>query len=52
MPISLKDQIDVEGTETAMCYIGWVGRRAKNNAVLVDILLKQGVSAHRAYYRA
>jgi len=25
-----------------LCYVGWVGRVAKQNAVVVDCLLKQG----------
>ncbi|GAA5881154.1 hypothetical protein JCM1840_001623 [Sporobolomyces johnsonii] len=42
LPISLKAQIDVEGVEINMAYVGWVGRIAKKNAVVVDCLLKQG----------
>lgn len=25
-----------------MGYVGWIGRKAKKNSVLVDLLLKQG----------
>ncbi|GAA5836150.1 hypothetical protein JCM11251_007382 [Rhodosporidiobolus azoricus] len=42
LPISLKNQVDVEGEEMNLCYVGWVGRIAKKNAVVVDCLLKQG----------
>ncbi|GAA5911054.1 uncharacterized protein JCM6883_004252 [Sporobolomyces salmoneus] len=42
LPISLKCQIDVEGKQVNMGYVGWVDRIAKKNAVLVDLLLKQG----------
>ncbi|SCZ96293.1 BZ3500_MvSof-1268-A1-R1_Chr8-2g10097 [Microbotryum saponariae] len=40
--ISLKDQIDVEGVELNMGYVGAIGNISKQNAVLVDILLKAG----------
>ncbi|GAA5858334.1 hypothetical protein JCM8547_004655 [Rhodosporidiobolus lusitaniae] len=42
LPISLKNQVDVEGEQMNLCYVGHVGRIAKKNAVLVDCLLKQG----------
>ncbi|GAA6007544.1 uncharacterized protein JCM10292_003921 [Rhodotorula paludigena] len=42
LPISLKNQIDVEGVQMDLCYVGWVGRVAKRNSVVVDCLLKQG----------
>nr|XP_019003203.1 uncharacterized protein I203_04240 [Kwoniella mangroviensis CBS 8507]OCF66664.1 hypothetical protein I203_04240 [Kwoniella mangroviensis CBS 8507] len=42
LPISLKDQIEVEGTNFTMSYVGWVGNKAKHNAVIADILLAQG----------
>ncbi|TNY17608.1 general amidase [Rhodotorula diobovata] len=42
LPISLKNQIDVEGEQMDLCYVGWVGRVAKKNAVVVDCLLEQG----------
>jgi amidase len=42
LPLSLKCQIDVKGHEVNMGYVGWVGRIAKKNSVLVDLLLKQG----------
>ncbi|WVW85900.1 hypothetical protein I302_107938 [Kwoniella bestiolae CBS 10118] len=42
VPISLKDQIEVEGTAFTMSYVGWIGNKAKHNAVIADILLAQG----------
>ena len=44
LPISLKDQIDVKGVNHTMSYVGWIGQKAKENAVITDILLQQGVS--------
>ncbi|KZT57365.1 general amidase [Calocera cornea HHB12733] len=42
LPISLKDQICIEGLDTVMGYVAWVDRPAAKNAVLVDILLDAG----------
>ncbi|GAA5990726.1 hypothetical protein JCM5350_007343 [Sporobolomyces pararoseus] len=42
LPLSLKCQIDLEGKEVNMGYVGWVGRIAKQNAVLADLLSKEG----------
>ncbi|KIM22010.1 hypothetical protein M408DRAFT_333129 [Serendipita vermifera MAFF 305830] len=42
LPVSLKDQFCIEGSETIMGYVSWVGRIAKRNSVLVDILLELG----------
>ncbi|EGN99531.1 hypothetical protein SERLA73DRAFT_106124, partial [Serpula lacrymans var. lacrymans S7.3] len=42
LPISLKDQLSIEGLETVMGYASWVGKYADKNAVLVDILLEAG----------
>jgi amidase len=42
LPISLKDQICIEGLETTMGYVSWIGDYAKENAVVVDLLLKAG----------
>ncbi|ORY32022.1 general amidase [Naematelia encephala] len=42
LPISLKDQVEVEGVNQSMCYVGFTGRKATYNSVLVEILLKQG----------
>ncbi|KAJ8456761.1 hypothetical protein ONZ45_g18588 [Pleurotus djamor] len=42
LPISLKDQVNIEGVESCMGYVSWLGVHAQKNAVLVDILLAQG----------
>ncbi|GAA6005997.1 hypothetical protein JCM10207_007301 [Rhodosporidiobolus poonsookiae] len=42
LPISLKNQVNVEGEEMNFGYVGWAGRIAQKNAVIVDCLLKQG----------
>ncbi|KAK4701042.1 amidase, partial [Phenoliferia sp. Uapishka_3] len=42
LPISLKDQIDVKDVEMTMGFVGWIGNISTKNAVLVDLLLKQG----------
>lgn len=44
LPVSLKDQIEVKGTEFTMSYVGWVGKVAEHDAVIAELLLKQGVS--------
>lgn len=30
-----------------MSYVGWIGKKAKHNAVIAQLLVKQGVSARR-----
>ncbi|GFZ51690.1 Acetamidase [Saitozyma sp. JCM 24511] len=42
LPVSLKDQIEVKGTEFTMSYVGWVGKVAEHDAVIAELLLKQG----------
>ncbi|KAI5478091.1 Amidase domain-containing protein [Pseudohyphozyma bogoriensis] len=42
LPISLKDQVEVEGVEANMGYVAWVGHISEKNAALTDILLDQG----------
>ncbi|KAG6330360.1 hypothetical protein ID866_8729 [Astraeus odoratus] len=42
LPISLKDQLCIQGLETTMGYISWIGKYADKNAVLVDILYECG----------
>ena len=42
VPISLKDQFNVQGVETAMGYIGYLGTVAQCNSTLVDELLSLG----------
>lgn len=44
LPVSLKDQIEVKDTEFTMSYVGWVGKVAEHDAVIAELLLKQGVS--------
>jgi amidase len=43
VPISLKDQFNVEGLDSTLGYVGRVGKPAFSNALLVDIL--QGLGA-------
>ena len=42
IPISLKDQFNIKGYETAMGYIGYLGDLAEYNSNLVDTLLSLG----------
>lgn len=42
LPISLKNQCNIQGVEMNMDYVGWVGRIAERNSVVVEILVKQG----------
>ncbi|BGO88561.1 hypothetical protein NBRC10512_004647 [Rhodotorula toruloides] len=42
LPVSLKNQIDVEGEEMNLCYVGWVGRIAKKNSAMAECLLRSG----------
>ncbi|KAK9464079.1 amidase signature domain-containing protein [Lipomyces oligophaga] len=42
LPISLKDQFCVKGIESCMGYVSWVGRVAKENSTIVDLLLAAG----------
>lgn len=42
LPISLKEQIDIEGIEMSLGYVGRVGQVSKRNALLADILLEAG----------
>ncbi|CAG7965718.1 unnamed protein product [Penicillium salamii] len=42
LPISLKDQLRVKGTETSMGYIAWIGKRDDTDSVLVKLLRKAG----------
>jgi hypothetical protein len=44
LPVSLKDQIEIKGTDFTMSYVGWVGKVAEHDAVIAELLLKQGVS--------
>lgn len=42
LPISLKDQINVKGTEHTMSFVGRIGQVSAHDAVLVQILEQQG----------
>ncbi|KAK0198954.1 general amidase [Armillaria mellea] len=42
LPVSLKDQINIKGTESTMGYVSWIGTFAEHNAVLVDVLESLG----------
>ncbi|KAG1881700.1 general amidase [Suillus tomentosus] len=42
LPVSLKDQLCIEGLETTMGYVSWIGQYAEKNAVLVDVLIECG----------
>lgn len=42
LPISLKDQFDIEGFPTSMGYVAEINRVAKRNSVLVQALLDAG----------
>lgn len=42
LPISLKDQINVEGVESVMGYVSWIGEYEDKNAVIVNMLISLG----------
>ncbi|KAI0033148.1 general amidase [Vararia minispora EC-137] len=42
LPISLKDQICINGLETSMGYVGWLGKPAEKDAILTEILHNAG----------
>ncbi|KAE8390291.1 Acetamidase [Aspergillus alliaceus] len=42
LPISLKDQLRVKGTETFMAYISWLNKPDTSDSVLVTLLRKAG----------
>ncbi|KAG1779422.1 general amidase [Suillus placidus] len=42
LPISLKDLLCIEGLETTIGYVSWIGQYADKNAVLVDVLIECG----------
>ncbi|KAF4612974.1 hypothetical protein D9613_010910 [Agrocybe pediades] len=42
LPISLKDQVNVEGLESTMGYVSWIGQYATKNSVLADVLEASG----------
>lgn len=46
VPISLKDQFEIKGTECNMGIASWIGQISKENSVLVDILQNAGAVLH------
>jgi len=42
VPISLKDQFNVEGYDSTLGYVGRAGKPASSNALLVDVLQRLG----------
>ncbi|GAA6027662.1 hypothetical protein JCM8097_007971 [Rhodosporidiobolus ruineniae] len=46
VPISLKDQFDVAGTECTMGYAAYLGRISTRNSTLVQLLLDAGAVLH------
>jgi amidase len=42
IPISLKDQFNIKGIETAMGYIGYLGHIAEYNSIIADTILSLG----------
>lgn len=48
LPISLKDQFRVEGAETSVGFIGWLGKQetAETESELVKMLIEMGAVIH------
>ncbi|KAF2098440.1 Acetamidase, partial [Rhizodiscina lignyota] len=46
LPISLKDQFQIKGTECNLGIASWIGQISSENSVLVDILLDAGAILH------
>lgn len=42
LPVSVKDGFDVVGHDSTLGWVGEIGKRAKSDAVLVDVLRSQG----------
>ncbi|KAI5479103.1 amidase [Pseudohyphozyma bogoriensis] len=42
LPVSLKDQFDIEGVDSTMGFVSLIGKPAKSNSVLVDMLESLG----------
>lgn len=40
LPVSLKDQFNLDGFETTMGYVGWIGKIAKGNSVITEVILR------------
>ncbi|KAK0515032.1 hypothetical protein JMJ35_002411 [Cladonia borealis] len=48
LPISLKDQFRIEGAETSVGYVGWLGKpeTAETESEIVRMLIKSGAVVH------
>ena len=46
LPVSLKDQCQIEGEECSMGFVAWLGERSKEDAVVVKMLRKAGAVFH------
>ena len=46
VPISLKDQFELKGKETAMGYVGYLGQIAERNSTLVELIFELGGVVH------
>lgn len=42
LPISLKDQFNLEGVDSTIGYVGWVGKRPEEESTLVKLLRNAG----------
>ncbi|KAI1767989.1 amidase signature domain-containing protein [Hypoxylon sp. FL1150] len=42
LPISLKDQFNLEGVESTIGYVGWAGRKPEEESTLIKLLQKAG----------
>ncbi|KAK1691363.1 amidase signature domain-containing protein [Colletotrichum godetiae] len=42
LPVSLKDIFDVKGVDSTIGWVGLIGKPAKSNGVLTDVLIAQG----------
>ncbi|KAK1640530.1 amidase signature domain-containing protein [Colletotrichum phormii] len=42
LPVSLKDIFDVKGVDSTIGWVGLIGKPAKSNSVLTDVLIAQG----------
>ncbi|BGP39571.1 hypothetical protein JCM10449v2_003522 [Rhodotorula kratochvilovae] len=46
VPVSLKDQFDIKGTELTMGYAAYLGRISKRDCALVSMLIEAGAVLH------
>ena len=42
LPVSLKDQFDIEGLDTVMGYVAGIGKPSEKHAVITELLLRAG----------